>query len=186
MRKEEDLEKIMVKSDLALSSIATKTKTKFPKIRKKKNMIKLLKIYMISLLLFLISYILYYLSLTGCTKTEYECLTEERIKFFYKLGIATFFSSLFFSFLIKYLIKHKQWVLIIIYSIIFFIRVFSDMGEEMEHHGRFNMLGFFFFLFLDLIDYRIFLQFNQKEKIQKIINNYYNRINNNNYLFNHS
>ena len=121
MRKEEDLEKIMVKSDLALSSIVTKTKTKFPKIRKKKNMIKLLKIYMISLLLFLISYILYYLSLTGCTKTEYECLTEKRIKFFYKLGIATFFSSIFFSFLIKYLIKHKQWVLIIIYSIIFLI-----------------------------------------------------------------
>ena len=171
MKQEEDLNKNLIKNELTLSSLVTKTTTLFPRFPKKTRMIKLVKMYMISLLLFLISYILYYLSLTGCTKTEYECLTEERIKFFYKLGIATFFSSLFFSFLIKYLIKHKQWILIIIYSIIFLIQVFSDMGEEMEHHGRFNMLGFFFFIFFDLIVIKIieyFYNLVEKKKFKKL------------------
>ena len=122
--------------------------------------------------MFITSYILYHLSLKGCKKTEYECLTEERIKFFYKLGIATLFSSLVFSVLIKFLIKYKLWILLIIYSFIFSIQVFSNGGENMEHHGRFNMLGFFFFIFFDLIIIKLFEYFYKlikKKKYRKFV-----------------
>ena len=156
MKKEDILEQNLIKYENSFSTFTTKTITLIPNKRK---LIKQLKVFTISLLLFIVSYILYYLSLKGCKKTEYECLTEERVKFFYKLGIATFFSSLFFSILIKFLIKYKQWLLIIIYSFIFLIQVFSNGGEDMEHHGRFNMLGFFFFIFFDLIIIKIFEYF---------------------------
>ena len=153
MKKDEVLDKNLIKYENSFTTFTTKPALIMPNKRK---LIKHLKILGISLILFIISYILYHLSLKGCKKTEYECLTEERIKFFYKLGIATFFSSLLFSILIKFLIKYKQWILMIIYSFIFLIKVFSNGGEDMEHHGRFNMLGFFFFIFFDLIIIKIF------------------------------
>ena len=167
MKKEEISDKNLVTNEQSYNPITPNAKIV---ISKKSELIIKLKIFTISLVLFMISYILYNYSLKGCKKTEYECLTEERIKFFYKLGIATLFSSLVFSFLIKFLIKYKQWILIIIYSFIFSIQVFSNGGENMEHHGRFNMIGFFFFIFFDLIVIKIleyFYTLYKKKKYKK-------------------
>ena len=92
----------------------------------------------------------------GCSKTEYECVSEERVKFFYKLGVATLISSILFAVLFKLLIKHKQWILLIIYSFIYLDQVFSNKGENMGHHGRFNMIGFFLFFSVSFILIKIF------------------------------
>ena len=170
MKNLEIVDKELVKNEVSLNNsfetnITTTTQTQ----SKLKQSIKL---YTISLILFLIAFILYKLSLTGCNRTEYECVTEERVKFFYKLGVATLFSSIFFAILVKYLLKHKQWILLIVYSIIFFIQVFANGGEDMEHHGRFNMLGFIFFFFIAFILIKIFDHFYsqiQQKKYKKTI-----------------
>ena len=79
-----------------------------------------------------------------------------RVKFFYKLGVATLISSILFAVLFKLLIKHKQWILLIIYSFIYLDQVFSNKGENMGHHGRFNMIGFFLFFSVSFILIKIF------------------------------
>ena len=142
--------------------------------RRKKNVEikKQLKIYMISLILFLSSYIMYKISLTGCKKTEYECVSEERIKFFYKLGIITLISSVLYAILTKFLIKHKKWLSLLIYSLIYLFQVFSNKGEGMEHHGRFNMIGFFLFFSISFIILRILQSFYDQilqKKYKKLI-----------------
>ena len=53
-------------------------------------------IILVCLILFFLSFFLYLHSLTGCTGNEYECLSKEKIKYYYLLGIETFFSSIFF------------------------------------------------------------------------------------------
>jgi len=172
MKNEDILYKNLIKTEQSFNTFNTFI-TKEAKVFSIKNKnLKILIIYIISFLLFITSYILYHLSLKGCKKTEYECLTEERIKFFYKLVIATLFSSLVFSVLIRFLIKYKLWILLIIYSFIFSIQVFSNGGENMEHHGRFNMLGFFFFIFFDLIIIKLFEYFYKlikKKKYRKFV-----------------
>ena len=169
IKQEEVKNKELDKSQIKFQETNVQNTQKTVNIKDKK---KIIKIYSISLLLFLISYILYALSLTGCMKTEYECLTEKRVKFFYKLGVATFFSSIFFSILIKFLIKHKKRIALVIYSFIFLIQVFSNGGEDMEHHGRLNMIGFFLFLFVSFIVIKIAEKFYtqiKKKKYKKII-----------------
>ena len=156
-------EKESVKEDEFFGTFQTTIKTVIKNINYK----KLIKIYSISLLLFLTSYILYKVSLTGCKKTEYECLTEERIKFFYKLGFVELISTIFFSVLIKYLLKHKKYILLIIYSLIFLNQVFAHQGENMEHHGRFNRIGFFFFLGCCFFVIKIFDYFYKQIKEKK-------------------
>ena len=174
MIKQETKNKELDKSQIKFNAQETNDQItkKTINIKDKKKIKKILKIYSMSLLLFLISYILYAISLKGCMKTEYECLTEKRIKFFYKLGVATFFSSIFFSILIKFLIKFKKWIALLIYSFIFLIQVFSNGGEDMEHHGRLNMIGFFLFLFVSFIVIKIAEKFYtqiKKKKYKKII-----------------
>ena len=128
--------------------------------------------YIISFVIFLIAFILYKISLAGCYRTEYECVSEERVKFFYKLGFITFFSSVLFAFLVKYLVKKKQWILLAIYSVIYLIQVFANDGEDMEMHGRINMIGFFLFFSASFIIMKIFDSiYNQiiKKKYKKLI-----------------
>jgi hypothetical protein len=93
MKKLKILDKELVKNEESLNTFESEVKKvdKITKIKKK------LKLYIISFIIFLISFLLYKLSLTGCERTEYECVSEERVKFFYKLGIATLFSSILFA-----------------------------------------------------------------------------------------
>ena len=149
-----------------------KFEEKVNKSEKKAEIKKQLKICMISLILFLSSYILYKISLTGCKKTEYECVSEERVKFFYKLGVITLISSVLYAILTKFLIKYKKWLSLLIYSLIYLYQVFSNKGEGMEHHGRFNMLGFFLFFSISFIILRILQSFYEhflQKKYKKLI-----------------
>ena len=73
MRKLEISDKELVKNEESLNTFEAEIKKKY-KITKIK---KLLKLYIISFIIFSISYILYKLSLKGCSKTEYECVSEE-------------------------------------------------------------------------------------------------------------
>ena len=163
MKKLEILDKELVKNEESLNTFESEVKKadKITKIKKK------LKLYIISFIIFLISFLLYKLSLTGCERTEYECVSEERVKFFYKLGIATLFSSILFAVLFKLLIKHKQWILLIIYSFIYLLQVFSNKGEDMGHHGRFNMIGFFLFFSVSFILIKISESFYNQIKQKK-------------------
>ena len=141
------------------------------KSKETKNKLKnLLKIFIISLIIFLISYYLYKFSLRGCMKTEYECLTEKKIKFFYKLGVACLISTIFFVILLKYLLNKKKKILLLIYTYIYLNQAFSNKGENTEQHGRMNMLGFFFFftvIYSGVKIYDIFYKQIKKRKYRK-------------------
>ena len=92
MKKLEILDKELVKNEESSNTFEFKA-SKANKLDKLK---KHLKTYLISLALFLISFILYTISLAGCFRTEYECVSEERVKFFYKLGFMVLFSAILF------------------------------------------------------------------------------------------
>ena len=158
----------LIKNEESKNTFETTVKT----VRRRNKIKKIIKINIISFLLFITSFLLYKISLRGCKKTEYECLTEERIKFFYKLGILTLFSSIIYAILFKYLIKNEYFITLLIYSFIFLIQIINNQGENMEHHGRFNMIGFFFFFCIAFIIIKIFENFYKqirKKKYKKTI-----------------
>ena len=163
MKKLEILDKELVKNEESSNTFEFKA-SKANKLDKLK---KHLKTYLISLALFLISFILYTISLAGCFRTEYECVSEERVKFFYKLGFMVLFSAILFCVLLKFLASKKQWILLVIYSIIYLIQVFSHDGEDMEYHGRINMIGFFLFFSLSFIILKIYDYFYNQVKQKK-------------------
>ena len=178
MKNPETLNKTLTKNEVSVNALEINTTkiNKSNKSNKEKIMINKIKnnfkTYIISLLLFLTSFFLYTISLAGCYRTEYECVSEERIKFFYKLGFMVFISSVLFCILLKFLAKQKQWKLLIIFSIIYLIQVFINDGEDMEKHGRINMIGFFLFFLMSFIIVRILEYFyNQvrKKKYKKLI-----------------
>ena len=163
MKKLEILDKELVKNEESSNTFEFKA-SKANKLDKLK---KHLKTYLISLALFLISFILYTISLAGCFRTEYEYVSEERVKFFYKLGFMVLFSAILFCVLLKFLASKKQWILLVIYSIIYLIQVFSHDGEDMEYHGRINMIGFFLFFSLSFIILKIYGYFYNQVKQKK-------------------
>ena len=163
MKKLEILDKELVKNEESSNTFEFKA-SKANKLDKLK---KHLKTYLISLALFLISFILYTISLAGCFRTEYECVSEERVKFFYKLGFMVLFSAILFCVLLKFLASKKQWILLVIYSIIYLIQVFSHDGEDMEYHGRINMIGFFLFFSLSFIILKVYDYFYNQVKQKK-------------------
>ena len=166
MKNPETLNKTLAKNEVSVNALEINT-TKTDKANKKNIVInkikKNFKTYLISLILFSISFFLYKISLEGCTENEYECVSERRIKFFYKLGFMVFLSSVIFCILVKFLAKQKQWELLIIFSIIYLIQVFIHDGENMLKHGRINMIGFFIFFSVSFI-------------ILKIVEYFYNQI----------
>ena len=166
MKNPETLNKTLAKNEVSVNALEINT-TKTDKTNKKNIVInkikKNFKTYLISLILFSISFFIYTISLAGCTETEYECVSERRIKFFYKLGFMVFLSSVIFCILVKFLAKQKQWELLIIFSIIYLIQVLIHDGENMLKHGRINMIGFFIFFSVSFI-------------ILKIVEYFYNQI----------
>ena len=171
MKTPEILDKTLTNNEVTVNNLEVNA-TKPNKITKANKLKKNLKSYLISLGLFLSSFILYTISLTGCYRTEYECVSEERIKFFYKLGFLVFISAGIFFILLKFLAEKKKWELLIIFSIIYLIQVFIHDGQDMEKHGRINMIGFFLFFSVIFIFEKIFEYFyNQvrKKKYKKLI-----------------
>ena len=94
------------------------------KININKKCVKNTIINLICLILFILSFILYIHSLSGCSGNEYDCLTKKYIKYYYRLGIETLVSSILFSIIVAISFISKRRYLIIFYFIPFII-VFS-------------------------------------------------------------
>ena len=113
------------------------------------------------LFLFILSFFLYLHSLTGCTGNEYECLSKEKIKYYYLLGIETFISSIFFSIIVSISFILKKYKLLF-YFIPFIIVFIFTQGNDLQNHGSFNMMGFLLFsiiyLIISLILYKLLKQ----------------------------
>ena len=142
--------------------------SKFKKIHRIKKWCQI-HMNLICLILFIISFILYLHSLKGCYDNEYECLTKKKIKYYYRLGVETLFSSIFFSFILIISIISKKFKLFY-YSIPFIIVFIFTQGNDLQNHGTFNMIGFilflFLFLFIILILYKLLLKiYSKKYKI---------------------
>ena len=169
MKTPEILDKTQTQNEVIVNNLDFNA-TKPNKITKANKLKKNLKSYLISFGLFLSSFILYTISLAGCYRTEYECVSEERIKFFYKLGFLVFISAGIFLILLKFLAKKKEWELLIIFSIIYLIQVFIHDGQDMEKHGRINMIGFFLFFSLIFIFEKIYEYFYYQVRKKNIKN----------------
>ena len=99
------------------------------------------------ILLSILSYVLYYLSLMGCDGTQTECLKNSNIAYYYLLvnfcflsaGIASLIIFLIlFQLISKYHLIHQ----IIVFAILFM----SDTGTTLMHHGMYNIIGFSIFM----------------------------------------
>ena len=87
MKKLQILDMELVKNEESLNTFeinATK-KNKIDEIKKN------LKTYLISLALFLISFILYTISLAGCFRTEYDVFQKSELNFFINLDLWFYF-----------------------------------------------------------------------------------------------
>ena len=116
------------------------------------------------ILVSIISYFLYYLSLGGCDGTQTECLKNSNIAYYYLLvnycltsaGLA---ALIIFLMLHEYISKFHLIHQIIAFSILFM----SDTGMTLMHHGLYNIIGFSIFM----VGYALFLFI--IVKIQEII-----------------
>ena len=104
-----------------------------------------------TLLLSIIAYALYYLSLGGCDGTQTECLKNSNIAYYYMLVNYCFLSAgiiAFIFFLIKLKLVSK--IHLVHIFIILPILFLSDTGATLMNHGIYNIIGFtifFFFLY---------------------------------------
>ena len=106
------------------------------------------------LLISLISYILYYLSLGGCDGTQTECLKNSNIAYYYFLVNYCFISAGLTSLVLFLMYFARATKLHLIHQIIIFSILFiSDTGSTLMHHGIYNIIGFLIFL----IFYSLFL-----------------------------
>ena len=124
-----------------------KKKFTFPKFSHYSKRKKYLEI--LSIIISITSYVLYYLSLGGCDGTQTECLKNSNIAYYYLLVSYCFLSAgltsfLIFLIVIKHISKLHLIHMIIIYGILFL----SDTGSTLMKHGIYNIIGFIiFFIF---------------------------------------
>ena len=110
-------------------------------------------------LLLIFSMFLYFLSLKGCNKELYQCLTHRGFLDLIKRGILTALSALTFSIVIILTKVAKMnyinyFIYIFTYSIIFFF----TQGTDLKNHGTYNFILFVFIsVLLEIIFYLIFL-----------------------------
>ena len=105
-----------------------------------------------TLLLSIIAYALYYLSLGGCDGTQTECLKNSNIAYYYMLVNYCFLSAgiiAFIFFLIKLKLVSK--IHLVHIFIILPILFLSDTGATLMNHGIYNIIGFTIFFFFYII-----------------------------------
>ena len=102
-----------------------------------------------TIILAIISYILYYLSLGGCDGTQTECLKNSNIAYYYMLVSFVFISAGIISLIIYFILLKivSKWHLVHIISV-FLILFFYDTGSTLINHGTYNIIGFILFLLL--------------------------------------
>ena len=102
---------------------------------------------LITIILSISTYILYYLSLGGCDGTQTECLKNSNIAYYYLLVNYCFLSAGFTSFILYLIISGRVTRLHLIHEILVFSYLFlSDTGSTLMHHGIYNIIGFTLFL----------------------------------------
>ena len=101
----------------------------------------------IALILSIISYVLYYLSLGGCDGTQTECLKNSNIAYYYLLVNYCFISAGIISLLLYLMILREVSKYHLIHIFIVFAFLFlSDTGASLMNHGTYNIFGFLIFL----------------------------------------
>lgn len=126
----------------------------------------------IILFLFVVSVILYIISLRGCQGTQTYCLVTLDPSFFYFLGVYLIFCTLIMDLFIIFLIKGKMNVLHFTYIIPTYVYLlyFYDKGSDLTHHGSYNKMLFYFFMVL------LFILIGFVILIQKLISNKYYKL----------
>ena len=125
-------------------------------------------------IIFIISLILYYLSLKGCDKPEQECLRTLGTIFFiqrtFLLIFSTFCTSIIISLSINKIISYKPTIYILIF---YFVNFIYFRGMDLNDHGAFNTLGFIIFipifLFVNQIIKVCYLNYKRKLYFQNVI-----------------
>ena len=106
------------------------------------------KLYnILTVIMSIIGYFLYYLSLGGCDGTQTECLKNSNIAYYYVLANYVFISASIASCIIfLMIIKQISRKHLIHQIIIYFFLFISDTGSTLMNHGIYNIIGFFIFL----------------------------------------
>ena len=119
--------------------ITNKKKFQFKRFSNFNNNRKIIEIT--TIILSIISYILYYLSLGGCDGTQTECLKNSNIAYYYMLVSFCFISAGITSLIIYFIILKiaSKWHLVHI-IFVFLILFFYDTGSTLINHGTYNII----------------------------------------------
>ena len=111
------------------------------------NKPKCSNIYLAEYILFIVSLILYFISLIGCFGSFDKCSSTKYIRIYFRLGFLLFISCLLFGILIviKIILRTKK-IYLLIYCSIFFIIFCFTQGTDFSHHGTYNCIIFTLFL----------------------------------------
>lgn len=94
---------------------------------------------LISLIINLLSFYLYYLSLEGCIGTQIDCLKIMTLDKFFDIFYLVLFSSFLSSFTLIFSFFNKISIFCMIYPFISYILFyFYDNGSDLAHHGLYN------------------------------------------------
>ena len=142
-------------------AICEKEKLKLATNNKKGiKIINNLIIYIFEYILFLISVILYLLSLEGCFRSFNECSNSEKyLRKYFNLGTVLVFSSFIFGTIIMIQIVRKiRKINFFIFCIIFLIIFYYSQGTDFAHHGTYNNIIFILFSpIFALLEYFLYL-----------------------------
>ena len=118
---------------------------------------------LISLLINVLSFYSYYLSLEGCIGTQIDCLKIMTLDKFIEMFYLVLFSSFLLSITLIFSFFKKISIFCMIYPLIVYILFYiKDHGSDLSSHGLYNiivfcMMLFFFFVLLLIIIYIIIL-----------------------------
>ena len=126
---------------------------------------------LVSFLINILSFYLYYLSLEGCVGTQIDCLKIMTLDKFIDIFNLVLFSSLLSSFTLIFSFFNLISIFCMIYPLIVFIIFYTlDHGSDLAHHGLYNFIVFcillvLFFILLLITIYLIILYNKKRRKI---------------------
>ena len=120
------------------------------------------------IILSLISFYFYILSLKGCEGTQSYCLVTLSPGFFYSLGVYIIVCCLITLYILYQVLLNKvsKYHLLYYLPVLIYLLYFVDTGSNLSHHGSYNKMGFYFLFITFLIIFIIILL------LKYIYNNY--------------
>jgi len=105
------------------------------------------KMDILALILNVISFYLYYISLEGCVGTQIECLKVMTIKKFFSILYIILCCCFCLNIVLLLVYYKKVSVLSIVYPFFFYLFLyFIDNGSDLAHHGKYNSFSLCLFL----------------------------------------